>query len=90
MTRGSLPLHVYNTYMQKKLTLTIDQEIYEALHRRIGPRKISGFIESVVRPLVIEDDLEDGYRQLAADEQSEREAKEWMDGTFEDWINESW
>jgi hypothetical protein len=36
--------------MQKKLTLSIDAEIYEALHKMAGKRKIGRFIENLVRP----------------------------------------
>jgi hypothetical protein len=36
--------------MQKKLTLSIDAEIYEALHKVAGKRKIGRFIEKLVRP----------------------------------------
>ncbi len=36
--------------MQKKLTITIDEQIYDGLHSIIGRRKISQFIESLVRP----------------------------------------
>ena len=39
--------------MQKKLTITIDEQVYDGLHRVIGPRKISQFIEGLVRPHVI-------------------------------------
>jgi predicted CopG family antitoxin len=35
--------------MQKKLTVTIDEEVYEGLRTVIGPRKISRFIEELVR-----------------------------------------
>ena len=31
--------------MQKKLTVTVDAEVYEGLHKNIGRRKISKFIE---------------------------------------------
>ena len=41
--------------MQKKLTITIDEDVYAALHRVVGRRKISGFIESLVRQHVIRD-----------------------------------
>ena len=34
------------TEMQKKLTLTIDEEVYEGLRTVIGARKISWFIEA--------------------------------------------
>jgi len=39
--------------MQKKLTVTIDEEVYEGLRTVIGPRKISRFIEDLVRPHVV-------------------------------------
>ena len=39
--------------MQKKLTVTVDEEVYEGLHKTIGPRKISKFIEELVRPHVV-------------------------------------
>ena len=64
--------------MQKKLTITLDEQVYEGLHRVIGRRHISQFIESLVRPHVTLTDLEDGYRQMAADEAHEPEAREWM------------
>ena len=40
--------------MQKKLTVTIDEEVYNGLRTVIGPRKISRFIEELVRPHVVE------------------------------------
>ena len=33
-----LTVYVYNTCMRRKLTLTIDEAVYEGLHRRIGAR----------------------------------------------------
>ena len=45
--------------MHKKLTLTIDEAVYEGLHKEIGPRKISQFIEDLVRPHVLK--KEDRY-----------------------------
>jgi len=39
--------------MQKKLTITIAEEVYEGLRKIIGPRKISKFIEELVRPHVV-------------------------------------
>ena len=40
--------------MQKKLTITLDAQVYEGLHRMIGARRISRFIESLVRPHVLD------------------------------------
>ncbi len=70
--------------MQKKLTITIDAEVYESLHRVIGRRHISKFIERLVRPHVVGGDLEDGYRAMAADEAREAEAYDWSEATIGD------
>lgn len=51
--------------MQKKLTITVNEQVYEGLHRVIGRRNISQFIESLVRPHVLEEDLESAYRLMA-------------------------
>ena len=66
--------------MQKKLTITIDQDVYDGLYRIAGKRKISRFIESLVWPYV----MEEGYRQMAADVEREAEAMEWVEGTSEE------
>ncbi len=70
--------------MQKKLTITIDEDVYAGLYQVIGRRKISRFIESLVRPYVIYGDIQEGYRQMAADTEREAEAMEWVEGTAED------
>ena len=70
--------------MSKKLTITVDDEVYEGLHRRIGRRRISRFLNELARPHVAEPDLEEGYRAMAADEEYEREALEWIEGVIED------
>lgn len=38
--------------MQRELTIKIDREIYEGLHRIMDETEISGFIEDLVRPHV--------------------------------------
>ena len=70
--------------MQKKLTLTIDEEVYEGLREVIGPRKISRFIEDLVRPHVTKKDIYAAYKEMAADEVRESEAIEWAEATFGD------
>jgi len=70
--------------MQKKLTLTIDEEVYEGLREVIGPGKISRFIEDLVRPHVIKKELYAAYKEMAADEVRESEALEWAEATFGD------
>ena len=70
--------------MQRKLTITIDDEVYEGLYRVVGPRKISGFIEDLVRPHVMAPDLEAAYAEMAADEGREAEALELAEATIGD------
>jgi predicted CopG family antitoxin len=66
--------------MQRKLTITIDEEVYEGLHRVVGRRRISRFLCELARPHVVARELEAGYRAMAADEAREREAHEWTEG----------
>jgi predicted CopG family antitoxin len=74
--------------MQKKLTVTIDEEVYEGLRTVIGPRKISRFIEELVRPHVVKKDMYAAYREMAADQIRESEAFEWAEGTIGDLSDE--
>jgi predicted CopG family antitoxin len=72
--------------MTKKLTITVSDEVYDGLHRRIGRRKISRFIDELARRHVVErpeafrGSLADAYKALAADEAREAEAREWSEG----------
>jgi len=70
--------------MQKKLTVTIDEEVYEGLRTVIGQRKISRFIEDLVRPYVVKKDMYTAYKEMAADKIRESEALEWAEGTIGD------
>jgi len=65
--------------MQKKLTISIDEKVYDGLYKRIGRRKISNFIENIVRPHVIEEELAAGYKEMANDELREKQALEWSE-----------
>ena len=66
--------------MHRKLTITIDDEVYRGLHKRVGRGQISQFIENLVRPHVVEGDrLESEYREAAANAEAEAEALEWIE-----------
>ena len=65
--------------MHKKLTITVDEEIYDGLHRVIGRGAISQFIAELVRPHVIGAELDAAYAEMAGDETREREALEWAE-----------
>jgi hypothetical protein len=70
--------------MQKKLTITLDEQVYEGLHSVIGRRRISHFIETIVRPHVLAPNLDAAYQQMAQDERRETEAWEWAEATLGD------
>jgi predicted CopG family antitoxin len=73
--------------MQKKLTITVDERVYEGLYAVVGRRRISRFIENLVRPHVLFPDLEAAYREMAEDEERETEALEWAEATIGDVSN---
>ena len=75
--------------MQRRMTITLDEKVYDALCRRIGKRRISRFIEDLVRPHVVEADLEAGYRDMAADREREAEAVEWCEALAGDMAHET-
>jgi hypothetical protein len=75
--------------MQKKLTITLDGRVYKGLHSVVGRRRISRFIESLVRPYVIGEDLEVAYRQMAREEAREAEALQWAEATVGDVADET-
>ena len=65
--------------MAKKLTITVDDEVYVGLHSVVGRRRISRFLNDLARPHVLRRDLTEGYRAMAADEERERDAMDWVD-----------
>ena len=75
--------------MVKKLTITVSDEVYKSLHRRIGRRKISRFIdalarEHLVRQQLVRQQLAADCAEAAADDEREREAKEWIESGVDD------
>lgn len=72
--------------MQKKPTITIDEEFYEGRHSVIGRGRISQFIEDLARLFVVNHELDDAYRQLAQDKEREAEALEWADAAIGDLV----
>jgi hypothetical protein len=75
--------------MQRKLTLSIDEAVYEGLHRVVGRGNISRFIEDLVRPCLLDSALDEGYRAMAADKKREAEALEWSNALAGDVADEA-
>ncbi len=74
--------------MPKKLTITVDAEVYNGLHTVIGRRRISRFLNDLARPHVVGQDLAAGYAAMAADEAREAEATEWTEALLADIADE--
>lgn len=70
--------------MVKKLTITVDEDVYAALHARVGAGRISRFLNDLARPLVTEAALLEGYRAMAADAERETEAEAWVEALLPD------
>ena len=75
--------------MQKKLTITVDESVYEGLHKVIGRGNISRFLENLARPYVDNPSLEDAYNEMACDTERETEAMEWADNLAGDSFDET-
>ena len=70
--------------MPRKMTISVDEDVYRGLLAVVGKRKISRFISDLVRPHVVEGDLEAGYKAMADDEEYEDEAREWCQALVRD------
>jgi hypothetical protein len=68
------------TAQQKKLTITVDSEVYEGLHNKIGRGNIGKFLNGLAKPYVLEDLIESGYIEMSTDDTYNKEALEWMEG----------
>ncbi len=71
--------------MARKLTLTVSDDVYAALHRQVGRGRIAGFVERHLRPhLRLHNELEREYAAYAkwlASDDGAAEAAE-----IEDWL----
>ncbi len=76
--------------MQKKLTISVSEEVYRGLYAKVGPGKISRFIDRLMRAHVVEDGLSESYALMAADAERERDAEEWTEHLTPGASNDSW
>lgn len=58
--------------------------MYRGLYARIGPGRISRFIEDLVRPHVMAKEMDDAYAAMSRDKAREEEAMEWSEGLLGD------
>jgi hypothetical protein len=70
--------------MQKRMTITMDEAVYDGLLRVVGRGKVSQFLESLARPHVLDASMDEGYRAMRDDREREAEASEWINGLISD------
>ena len=80
--------------MARRLTVTVSDEVYDGLHRRVGRGRIGQFLDELARPHVIEpqgddpgeQEMAEAYRSAAAEEAADpalaRETRAWLGADF--------
>ncbi len=69
---------------QRRLTISLDEVVYNRLHEVVGRQKISRFIQTLVKPHIVSKNLAEGYRLMAADTEREAEALAWSEACIGD------
>jgi predicted CopG family antitoxin len=77
-------MHTTKQQPHKRMTISIDADVYDGLVRVVGRRKISQFIEDLARPHVVGESLESAYAAMAADEAREADSLAWSEGLISD------
>jgi len=75
--------------VHKKLTITVEEEVYDGLHQIIGRGQISTFLNSLARAHVVQPEIEAAYQEMAAERERETEADEWTENLIGDIDNEA-
>ena len=75
--------------VHKRMTITLDEAVYDGLYRTVGKRRMSQFIEDLVRPHVSGTALDAGYRAMAADTAREGEAAEWIEALAAEGVDDA-
>ena len=77
--------------MSKRVNLYIqDEALWEGFTQLVGRGNVSKWIENMIRPYVDKSDLASAYKTMGQDKAREKEAKDWVNGTFGDVGHESW
>jgi predicted CopG family antitoxin len=74
--------------MQKKLTISLNELVYDELCSVVGRGNISKFIENLVKSELKNNSLDAAYSEMAADSVREQEALEWSNAVVGDVANE--
>lgn len=71
------------TATKQKVTISLDSDVYEGLIRVAGPRGMGAYLSLLTRPLLANQNLDASYAAMAADEEHEKEAREWLDAPID-------
>ena len=72
--------------MHKRMTITLDEAVYDGLYRTIGKRQMS---QDLVRPYVVSEAPDAGYQAIANDSLREKDASEWINALNKDMNDEA-
>jgi len=76
--------------MTRKLTISLDDQVYAGLHAVIGRGNIGKFLESLARPFVVKNGLAASYAEMSAETDREAEAEDWVESLSGDSAHASW
>ena len=66
--------------MSRTVTITIEDEAYQRLQEQFGEEQVGRIVEQLLHPYIVTDEeLDAGYAAMAADEEYEAEAREWIE-----------
>src|SRR5713226_153114 len=70
--------------MTRKLTITIDDRVYDGLHAVIGRGNIGKFLEDLARPFVVTESMSAASAEMFADKNRDAEADDWCESLVAD------
>jgi hypothetical protein len=76
--------------MSKKMTVSIDRQIYDGIQALIGSDDIGEFLEDLARPFIDADGRVAGYVEMSADKAREIEADQWCNALAADGLDATW
>jgi predicted CopG family antitoxin len=78
---------LWEARMQKRMTISIDEAVYDGLVRVVGRRNMSRFLEDLARPHVVKETLDEAYAALVLDREREAEALAWNEALIGDGVD---
>ncbi len=77
----------------QKLTITVEDEVYKALYASVGKGKISRYINDMTKSSLKKNKyrqkIREGYAAMAADNEYEKEAFEWIEANIDDGLEDA-